>query len=89
MQHEKKRKKTTREANNKNALCNSQQIIPIPTLILPNLVIVADPTREHHHAALLVGFWVQHVVAFGAEVKRGLAAVSMAQAASARPYSPY
>jgi hypothetical protein len=52
-----------------SSLCDGQQIISVHTSILANLVVCAYPACIDHDATLLVGFWVQQVVAFRAEVE--------------------
>lgn len=51
------------------SLCNRQQVVPVHTLILANLVVHADPTGIDHDASLLVGLGVEEVVTFRAEVE--------------------
>lgn len=51
-----------------NLLCNSEQIIPINTLVVTYFLILTDPTGIHHNATLGICFRIQKIVAFGAEV---------------------
>ena len=57
-----------------NTPCHCQQIIPIHTLVLANLVVCAYAASVDHDATLRVRLGVQKVVAFRAEVKRSLLA---------------
>ena len=49
-----------------------EQIVPVHTLVLPDLIVGTYPACIEHYAALRVRFGVQEVVAFGAEVQGGL-----------------
>jgi hypothetical protein len=55
-----------------HSLGNRQQVIPIHTLVLVNLVIITYPACVDHDAPLWVGLWIQQVVALGAEMQRSL-----------------
>lgn len=54
------------------SLCDCKQIIPVDTLVLPNFVISTNAACVDHDATIWVRLRVEKVVAFGAEVKRGL-----------------
>lgn len=56
----------------KNALCNSQQIVPVYTFVLPNLIVCTYAACIDHDATLLVSFRIQQVVAFRTEMERRL-----------------
>jgi len=53
-------------------LCNGQEIVPVDTLVVTALVVVADPASVDHVPASRIGFWVEQVVTFGTEVERCL-----------------
>ena len=55
-----------------DALRDRKQIIPVHALVLPNLIVCTYPARVEHYAALGIRLGVQEIVAFGAEVQRGL-----------------
>ena len=55
-----------------NVLCDRQQVVPIHTLVLPDLIIGANTARVDHNAALWICLGVEEVVALGAEVEGGL-----------------
>ena len=49
-----------------------EQIVPVHTLVLPNLVVRADAARVDHDAPVGVRLGVEQVVAFRAEVEGSL-----------------
>jgi len=51
-------------------LCNGQEIVPVDTLVVTALVVVADPAGVDHVPASRIGFRVEQVVTFGAEMER-------------------
>ena len=51
-----------------------EQIVPVHTLVLPDLVVRADAARVDHDAPVGVRLGVQQVVAFRAEVEGSLCA---------------
>ena len=53
-------------------LCDGQQVIPVDALVVADLVVLADAAGIDHYTPLLVCFWVEEVVAFRAEMERGL-----------------
>ena len=56
----------------RDVLCHRQQVIPVHTLVLANLVVCAYAASVDHDAALRVCLGVEEVVALGAEMERGL-----------------
>ena len=60
------------EKTGHNAPRDSKQVIPVHTLVLPNLVVRADATSIDHNTPLRVCLRVEEVVALGAEVEGGL-----------------
>ena len=61
-----------RKTVTRNSLCNSKQVVPVHTLVLPDLIIGANTARVDHNAALWICLGVEEVVALGAEMERGL-----------------
>jgi len=50
-------------------LCDSQQIVPVHTFVLANLVVITDPAGVDHDSTCGVSFWIEQVVTFGAKVE--------------------
>ena len=57
-----------RDSKSGNSLGDREQIVPVYTLVLANLVIGANAACIDHNAALRVCLGVQEVVALGAEM---------------------
>jgi len=45
------------------SLCDSQQVIPIHAFVFPDLIVLAHAAGVHHDSPLLVGFWVEQIIA--------------------------
>lgn len=62
----------TRRVYDGYVLRHREQIVPVHTLVLANLVVGTDATCVDHDPALRVRLRIEEVVALGAEVKGGL-----------------
>lgn len=54
------------------ALGHRQQIIPVHTLVLADLVVLTYPTSVDHDATVLVRFRIEQVVALRTKMQRSL-----------------
>lgn len=63
---------STHNSDKPSLLCHGQQIVPVDTLVVTKLIIIADSTSVDHDPARWVGFWVEQVVTFGTKVERSL-----------------
>lgn len=55
---------------------DSEQVVPVNTFIVPNLIVPAYPAGIYHDTALRIGFRVKEIVALRAKVQRGLFVVT-------------
>ena len=62
----------SRGVKTSNSLCHGQQIVPVHTLVLPNLVVRTDTAGVDHDPPLRVRLGVEEVVALGAEMEVSL-----------------